>query len=209
MTAPEQANVIAHQHAKSDINQLRASLHTSREFSDVFMANKPQSTLSARAVAQGAVILKLVIFLPWCLAVGGAILLAPHQLERIAFGPGYMTPPRGLRRFAHWAGCAPAHVGAFTLCVSYLLSVLVHSDFMIVAVVVGLGLSIGVLRAWGGVRVDVTKPLGEDDVQSLQLVARKIFGGEWAVAGMIVRMKGGHFAQVHVCSDASDCEDDE
>ncbi|KAH7882557.1 hypothetical protein F5I97DRAFT_1931103 [Phlebopus sp. FC_14] len=113
-------------------------------------------------------LLRALFFLPWCAAVGGALLLFPNHLDLVAFRPGYISsPPRaGLPRFAHWAHFAPQHVMIFLGCV---LMVLWYDSM--------LGLSVaGVvvprfLCVWHHFRVDRNIPLGEDDRQSLYLIA--------------------------------------
>jgi hypothetical protein len=109
---------------------------------------------------------KAIFFLPWCAAVGGTILLSPHHLEFVAFVPGYIPSPKGIHRFAHWADCAMQHVMIF---------------LAVVAAVAWWRTSIGVLFAagvfaqfvfaWREFVVDRTVPLGEDDRQTMYLVA--------------------------------------
>ena len=46
---------------------------------------------------------KVVCFLPWCIAVGATLSLAPQYLELVTFQTGYVPSIRGVRRFAYWA----------------------------------------------------------------------------------------------------------
>ncbi|KIJ10451.1 hypothetical protein PAXINDRAFT_16536 [Paxillus involutus ATCC 200175] len=85
-------------------------------------------------------VIRILLFIPWCAAVGGALLLSPNHVELVAFRTGYLPSPKGLRRFARWADCAYPHVMVFFACVVVVL--------------------------W----VDRSIPLGEDDQQSLYLV---------------------------------------
>ncbi|KAG2143732.1 hypothetical protein DEU56DRAFT_792453, partial [Suillus clintonianus] len=96
-------------------------------------------------------ILRVALFVPWCAAVGGALLLFPQKLEVVVFRPGYLESLQGIRRFAHWAECAFHHVMIF------LALVVALAWFMYV---------------WTGFRVDSNMPLGCDDRQSLYLLAK-------------------------------------
>ncbi|KAF8964251.1 hypothetical protein BDZ97DRAFT_1817203, partial [Flammula alnicola] len=69
------------------------------------------SSLTFRALI--SIAFRLVCFLPWCVAVGGALILSPDHLEYIAFGPGYIEPQSGIRRYSHWAEYGFQHVVAF------------------------------------------------------------------------------------------------
>ncbi|KAF8335668.1 hypothetical protein F5887DRAFT_1250822 [Amanita rubescens] len=50
-----------------------------------------------------ASITRVICFVPWCICVGGTMLLWPDKLEQVAFETGYMDSTQGIRRFAHWA----------------------------------------------------------------------------------------------------------
>ena len=60
----------------------------------------------------------IVLFFPWCVAVGGLILVWPSALERLTFRSGFLggPPPRGLRRFGYWVGSAYEHAFIFLAC---------------------------------------------------------------------------------------------
>ena len=101
----------------------------------------------------------------WCAAVGGALLLFPTYVELVAFRPGYLESPKGIRRFAHWAECGQQHVMIFLAC---LVAVLWYDRALGVSLT-----SIVVSRfvfVWHAFKVDKSIPLGEDDQQSLYLV---------------------------------------
>ncbi|KAG9310820.1 hypothetical protein JVU11DRAFT_8673 [Chiua virens] len=109
--------------------------------------------------------LRILFFVPWCVAVGGALLLFPNHVELVAFRTGYLPSQKGLRRFAHWAECGEQHVLIF---LASLVALLWYDRIF------GLSLtSIVVSRlvwVWHGFKVDRRIPLGEDDRQSLYLV---------------------------------------
>ncbi|KAH7927003.1 hypothetical protein BV22DRAFT_308914 [Leucogyrophana mollusca] len=135
-------------------------------------------------------VLRILFFLPWCAAVGGALLLFPAHLDLVAFAPGYLLrSPRGIRRFSHWADCALQHVMIFLA----LTTVLVCYD-KTVGVSLGGALVSRFVYVWNDFRVDRNIPLGEDDRQTLFLVAtdRAFVGDEIVVrdqSGVAVRVK--------------------
>ncbi|KAH9924945.1 hypothetical protein B0H21DRAFT_712418 [Amylocystis lapponica] len=127
--------------------------------------------LTARNIA--LIFLRVICFLPWCAAVGGAILLSPQHLEGVAFGPGYIASPRGTARFAHWAEFAVHHVCIF---LASLVAILcwntVHG-----ALVLGATLA-RFAWVWCDFRVKDGIPLGEDDRQSVYLAAALAYMSE-------------------------------
>lgn len=59
-----------------------------------------------------AAVTRVLFFVPWCVAVGAAIVLFPRALTRLV--RLYAEPPRTpLHRLAHHAHTAPAHVCIF------------------------------------------------------------------------------------------------
>lgn len=59
-----------------------------------------------------SLVARVVLFLPWCVAVGGAIALYPRALSPLV--RMYAGPPRTpLHRLAHHAHTARAHLGIF------------------------------------------------------------------------------------------------
>ncbi|OCH88896.1 hypothetical protein OBBRIDRAFT_56947 [Obba rivulosa] len=110
--------------------------------------------------------LRVLLFLPWCVAVGGTILLSPQHLESVVFAPGYAKSPRGLHRFAYWADCAMHHVFIFLACtITFCWWNLSYG--MILAA----GMLARFLYVWHDFRTDESIPLGEDDKQSLYSIA--------------------------------------
>ncbi|KAF8838577.1 hypothetical protein BDN67DRAFT_74326 [Paxillus ammoniavirescens] len=108
---------------------------------------------------------RILLFIPWCAAVGGALLLFPNLVELVAFRTGYLPSPKGLRRFAHWADCAYPHVMIFLACVVLILWYDRVMGMSLACVVVS-----RFVYVWSCFRVDRGIPLGEDDQQSLYLV---------------------------------------
>lgn len=73
---------------------------------------------------------RVILFIPWCILVGGSILLMPNSLPRfVSTASGAspsssfshtitpVLPPPGPRRFAYWAECAYYHVAIFLGCI--------------------------------------------------------------------------------------------
>ncbi|RDB18197.1 hypothetical protein Hypma_000507 [Hypsizygus marmoreus] len=115
-------------------------------------------------------VLRTFLFLPWCVAVGGAIVLFPTHLELVAFRPGYISTPRGIRRFSFWAESGLELVAIFF---AFLASVWwIYPTFGLLALG---GVVAQCMYAWQGFEVDRSLPLGDDDRQSLYLVA-KVYG---------------------------------
>ncbi len=111
-------------------------------------------------------LLKILLFLPWCALVGATILLSPRHLEYAAFFPGYTASPQGIRRFAHWADVAFPHVMiffAFIVCIGTQ-----HFSLGVALAALTVGQSI---IAWHDFSYDSEIPIGDDDRQSLYLIA--------------------------------------
>ena len=128
-------------------------------------------------------ILRILFFLPWCAAVGGALLLFPSYVERVAFGPGYLPSPKGIRRFAHWAECGQQHVMIFLACLVVVLWYNLALGLSLTCIVVS-----RFVYVWHAFCVDESIPLGEDDQQSLYLV---VMGLASADGSFRVRRPGG------------------
>lgn len=116
-------------------------------------------------------VLHIVLFLPWCAAVGGAILLAPTSAGALAFGGGFLRgpPPRGMRRVAYWAANAYEHVFVFLACAAALLCYDADPRRRMATLTV---LGARIAWAWFGFQ---PKPrlhmrVGQDDMESLWLV---------------------------------------
>ncbi|GBE87287.1 hypothetical protein BKA93DRAFT_570855 [Sparassis latifolia] len=115
-------------------------------------------------------ILRITLFLPWCAAVGGTVLLSPQHLELVAFTPGYIASPKGLQRFAHWTDCATHHVFIFLACII----ALALWDVALGTAVAGVALA-RFIYVWSDFRVDASVPLGEDDKQSVYLAVTQAY----------------------------------
>ncbi|KAI0636076.1 hypothetical protein C8Q77DRAFT_613600 [Trametes polyzona] len=81
-----------------------------REHARVQPAHDPQSADELLSTS-----LHMVLFLPWCITVGAAIVLMPSTVGAITFDAGIIRGPApgGLRRFAYWAANAYEHVFVF------------------------------------------------------------------------------------------------
>ncbi|KAF9038345.1 hypothetical protein BDZ89DRAFT_1157192 [Hymenopellis radicata] len=137
---------------------------------------------------------KALLFLPWYTLVGGVIVLFPQYLETVAFSTGYISsPPRGIRRYAHWADCALAHVLLFLLVV-----VMIGTRTPIV-----FPLLFGqATYSWMDFRFDERVPLGMDDRQSLYVVVKEL------VSDVQLRRSEGNFFVVGSDEAALDHESD-
>ncbi|PFH45984.1 hypothetical protein AMATHDRAFT_121884, partial [Amanita thiersii Skay4041] len=112
-------------------------------------------------------IIKILLFVPWCITVGGTILMWPNQLEWIAFQTGYIDSPEGIHRFAHWAEIGHHYVMiflAFLACLLWTLPPLARVTLVI-------GLLSRFAHVWHEFQVDWSLPLGLHDKQSIYLLA--------------------------------------
>lgn len=118
----------------------------------------------------GKAALRVIFFLPWCIAVGGTIILCPSKLDGITFCTGYLEPLSGIHRFAHWADRTFEHVVIFFTFLGFL--VWLNPTTGVLA-----GCSVGAfgLNAWYDFRLDPSIPLGEDDKQSVYLSITKFW----------------------------------
>ncbi|KAL9710755.1 hypothetical protein Ac2012v2_006291 [Leucoagaricus gongylophorus] len=109
-------------------------------------------------------VLRFSFFLPWCIAVGGSIVLCPDKLDTITFRTGYLEPLFGIHRFAHWADRAFEHIVIFLTFLGFLgwLNPLT-------GVLTGCAVAALALNAWCDFRLDPKVPLGKDDRQSIYL----------------------------------------
>lgn len=109
---------------------------------------------------------KVTFFLPWCIAVGATLSLAPQYCELVAFQTGYVASLQGIRRFAHWAECGIQQVSIF------FASILLVSYFqMAVGITVAALVLSRFICVWQDFKFDQSIPLGEDDRQSLYRIA--------------------------------------
>jgi hypothetical protein len=109
---------------------------------------------------------KVAFFLPWCIAVGATLSLAPQYCELVTFQTGYVASLQGIRRFAHWAECGIQQVSIF------FASILVVGYFqMAIGVTVAALVLSRFICVWQDFEFDQSIPLGEDDRQSLYRIA--------------------------------------
>lgn len=119
---------------------------------------------------------RVATFVPWCIVLGGAILLSPDHLPLLAspmnnFLP--QVPSHGVQRFAYWAECAYYHVFIF---VAALVAIAMCVPRVGVSLIVAT--IIGTIWRWYGFKMDDESRgvrLGEDDWQSCYLVATKVY----------------------------------
>jgi hypothetical protein len=109
---------------------------------------------------------KVVFFLPWCIAVGATLSLAPQYSELVTFQTGYVSSLQGVRRFAHWAECGLQQVTIFFASIA----VLGYFQMALGVTVAALVLS-RFIFVWQNFKFDQSIPLGEDDRQSLYRIA--------------------------------------
>jgi hypothetical protein len=142
------------------------------EYSSLFTSLKTQSVnltflqLSSVAKALIPLLLRIIFFLPWCVAVGGTIVMFPKHLEFIAFHPGYLKSPKGIHRLVHWADTGMQHVWIFLGFLASMWWIYPAIGWMLVGGVVA-----QTVNAWQDFEVDRSVPLGEDDRQTMYLVA--------------------------------------
>lgn len=124
--------------------------------------------------------LRILLFLPWCAAVGGALLLFPSYVELVAFQLGYLESPKGSRRFAHWAECGQQHVVIFLACLAAALWYNLSLGLSLTSIVVS-----RTAFVWHRFKVDKSIPLGKDDQQSLYLIVMGMVytDGSFSVGG--------------------------
>ncbi|KAF4568519.1 hypothetical protein EYR40_010073 [Pleurotus pulmonarius] len=132
-------------------------------------------------------IIKVLCFLPWCALVGGTILLAPEYLEQITFCTGYTSsPPTPIHRFAHWSEYAATHILSFVV----LLGSIVWWSLPL-GILLFSGVTAQIVMTWSEFVVDPNAPLGEDDKQTLYILAEKfVLGGK---ASMEVKCLGSKY----------------
>jgi hypothetical protein len=112
------------------------------------------------------ILLRIALFVPWCVAVGGTIVMFPRHLEFVAFSPGYVKSPRGIYRFKHWADTGMHHVWIFAGFLASIWWIYPAPGLLLVG-----GVIAQFVNAWHDFTVDRRVPLGEDDRQSMYLVA--------------------------------------
>ncbi|KAG9217608.1 hypothetical protein CCMSSC00406_0010427 [Pleurotus cornucopiae] len=150
---------------------------------ELFSSSEPASGLEYVA----SCIIKVLCFLPWCALVGGTILLAPEYLEQVTFCTGYTpSPSTPIHRFAHWSEYAATHILSFVV----LLGSVVWWNLPL-GLLLFSGVTAQIVMTWSEFVVDPNVPLGEDDQQTLYVLAKKFaFGG---AASMEVKCLGSKY----------------
>jgi len=141
--------------------------YNNSEREDIRQPCKSINTLFSKKWTRNEVckaVLRFSFFLPWCIAVGGSIVLCPDKLDTITFRTGYLEPLFGIHRFAHWADRAFEHIVIFLTFLGFLgwLNPLT-------GVLTGCAVAALALNAWCDFRLDPKVPLGKDDRQSIYL----------------------------------------
>lgn len=111
-------------------------------------------------------VVRILCFLPWCISVGGALVLFPDYLEYLAFQTGYISSPTGIRRFSHWAEYGMQHVVIFCVFLGLFVFVSPTAGFLLIG-----GLLAQFYHVWNYFSLDRTIPLGTDDLQTVYLLA--------------------------------------
>ena len=114
---------------------------------------------------------RVLLFVPWCIAVGGTILLFPRQLDRVVFRTGYVAPPApGLRRLQFWLEMAPDYVKIFLFTLAGVWSLSVEWGAIVTALVAA-----RFAYVWQRFEVQtccLQRRVGVDDMESLWLVVQ-------------------------------------
>lgn len=108
--------------------------------------------------------IKIALFVPWCFAVGGAILLYPKYLDVITFKMGYKSPPELAARFAFWANEAWYFIVIFLGIVASIAWYNPARGITIFAMAL-----VRCFCVWGNFEFDSSVPLGQDDRQSIYM----------------------------------------
>ena len=132
-----------------------------------------QSTLAEFGSLKSLTIFKLfslvirsLCFLPWCIAVGGALVFFPDHLESLAFQTGYLVSLAGMRRFSHWAKHGMQHIVIFGAFLGLFVFVFPTTGLLMIG-----GLLAQFYHVWNYFSLDRTVPLGTDDLQTIYLLA--------------------------------------
>ena len=116
-------------------------------------------------------LLRILFFMPWCIAVGATITLFPAYIERVVFSTGYIPSPspQGIRRFSFLAETAYEYAMIFIITMFGLLLVNPTWGAIVWAFCVG-----RFVWVWAGYRwKDMCcfhDRVGEDDMETLALV---------------------------------------
>ncbi|RPD61062.1 hypothetical protein L227DRAFT_74773 [Lentinus tigrinus ALCF2SS1-6] len=114
---------------------------------------------------------RVLLFVPWCITVGGTILLFPRQLDRVVFRSGYVAPPApGLRRLQFWLEMAPDYVKIFLFTLAGVFSLRIEWGAIVTALVAA-----RFAYVWQRFEVQaccLSRRLGLDDMESLWVVVQ-------------------------------------
>ncbi|KAF8055206.1 hypothetical protein FPV67DRAFT_1745460 [Lyophyllum atratum] len=160
--------------------------HKTPSFDDLALANDILSSTLSHFSYRNIVptLLRVILFLPWCMLAGGAILLFTAHLETVIFGPGFTASPKGIRRFAFFADVASELVSIFVMSVVVFWYMFPTAGLMVVG-----GVLAQAIYAWHGFELDRRVPLGEDDRQTVYLVWKQYRFAD-ALMGMMSTEKG-------------------
>ena len=149
------------------------------------------------------ILLKIICFIPWCIAVGGAVILCPNQLELVAFGAGYQSSLKGIKRFAYRADTAMQHLVIFC---GFVAAVAWWNQ--LVGVFLLTGIMVAFLFAWGDFVLDRNIPLGRSDRQTIFLVVANYGFPDDSI--VFQKTADGYLAlERNVSCDGGDCSSEE
>ena len=135
---------------------------------------------------------RILLFLPWCIAVGGAIVLSPAHLSSLGFTSilNYISPPStAIEHFAHWANYGLQHVTIFLGFVITFLWMFPNAGLICLG-----ALMAQFCWAWHDFLPDRTVAIGENERQMVYLLAKN----SW-LKGITVDLKtvDGRFYVAH------------
>ena len=93
-------------------------------------------------------------------------MLFPDHLEYLAFQTGYLTSPTGIRRYAYWAEYGLEHIVIFVAFLSLFAFVFPTTGGLLIGGLLG-----QFYHVWSHFSLDLTVPLGTDDLQIVYLLA--------------------------------------
>ena len=114
---------------------------------------------------------RILLFFPWCIAVGGAIILSPKDLSSLAFAPSvdYVSrPPTPIGIFAHWADYGLQHITIFSGFIFTILWTFPNAGTLLLGAMFA-----QFCWAWHDFLPEQTTALGEDERQMIYHLARR------------------------------------
>ena len=133
---------------------------------------------------------QILLFFPWCVAVGGAIFISPAHLSSLTFSTSlnYISPPlKPVQRYAHWADYGLQHITIFLCFLFAIVWMFPDAGWVVVGAFIS-----QVCWAWHDFLPDRTVPVGEDERQTIYLLAKHTW-----LDGSSVRMQkvnGNYYA---------------